>query len=788
MLADYATSRVPDRMLTSLLTKSYNVQTLLSLFDIHGSYFNQVHMSAFWTTLGKHSKRNPRQLGYLQMQLVRNATLFERVRTQTTRMIPDLGHREIGNVAHGMASAGIGSAGEWSQLWTTLATSCTERLPYMSEQGLVNVVWAFATSTHAAPPLYAEAHRLLLEKIENLTPQGLANAAWAFATARHDAPSYFVGLEEIIRERGVDAFKPQELCNVIWAYATCGIASEEIFDLAAEYMRENLSDFSPQGIANALWSFATLGHASPALFEAVARASIGRLRSFNQQELSLTAWAYATMAVPAPELFDALAVQATRRVNELNPQAVSNMAWAYATAGHEAPAMFDALTGQLLRNIRSFHPQGIAITTWSLATVGYNASVELQSVIFDEATRRITEFNQQGLSNLAWAAATLNTADRFPTHLYDAIAGQCIEVLDSFNQQGLANLLWSYAKQSVPADNLFRAVIPFVLDSSRKGTLTSLSLVSIMWSYAALGYAPQALFGPLAIVAHKRLDDLSAQGLANLAWSYAVADVAGPEIDSLFGDGAFVERCAIEIGEAQAYSSEGSMANEHLRQLHQWQLWRDERAAEALRRDGPTACVWPSLTEPMRANAAQTFAVLECQPSEFQRQVYEVVCSFCVNPEEEVITSLGYSLDIVARLPTAAVCDIDANDAGFADAAAAAVDLPPCQPLIDDAGVFPGDAATHLVGIEVDGPTHFLYRSRRPSGSTILKRRQLQRAGWRLVAVPYFEWREVSRYKHDREERHENRRRYIAQLLGVPYNLSADELAPAGDRGEKGAV
>ena len=115
MLADYATSRVPDRMLTSLLTKSYNVQTLLSLFDIHGSYFNQVHMSAFWTTLGKHSKRNPRQLGYLQMQLVRNATLFERVRTQTTRMIPDLGHREIGNVAHGMASAGIGSAGEWSQ-------------------------------------------------------------------------------------------------------------------------------------------------------------------------------------------------------------------------------------------------------------------------------------------------------------------------------------------------------------------------------------------------------------------------------------------------------------------------------------------------------------------------------------------------------------------------------------------------------------------------------------------------------------------------------------------------
>ena len=103
--------RVPDRMLTSLLTKSFNVQNLLGLFKLHGTYFNQVHVSAFWTTLGKHAKRNPRQLSYLQNQLVRNATLFERARVQTTRMIPELGHREICNVAHGeRARGGDGTA------------------------------------------------------------------------------------------------------------------------------------------------------------------------------------------------------------------------------------------------------------------------------------------------------------------------------------------------------------------------------------------------------------------------------------------------------------------------------------------------------------------------------------------------------------------------------------------------------------------------------------------------------------------------------------------------------
>ena len=423
---------------------------------------------------------------------------------------------------------------------------------------------------------------------------------------------------------------------------------------------------------------------------------------------------------------------------------------------------------------RSFHPQGIAIITWSIATSGFNASDELQQAIFSEATRRIGEFNQQGLSNLAWACTVINTSDRFPAKLYEAIAVQCIEVLETFNQQGLANLLWSFAKQGVAADDLFRAVIPHVLDSTRQGTITAHSLVSIVWSYAVLGYAPRGLYGPLAAVARARLDELTAQGLANLAWAYAVADVAGPEVDALFGDGAFVEQCAVDIGEARAYSSEGSTAHEHLRQLHQWQLWRDERAAAALQRDDPGS-VWPALPEPMREQAAHTFSSLEVSPSEFQRQVYVVVRSLGLAPVHEVTTALGYSLDIVARVPSTDVCEMTAAEAGFADAALAAVELPPCRPLIDDAGVFPGDPSSFLVGIEVDGPTHFLHRSTRPSGSTILKRRQLQRAGWRLVAVPYFEWRETSKYARSREERIENRRRYVAQLLGVKYEPLNDD-------------
>ena len=44
------------------------------------------------------------------------------------------------------------------------------------------------------------------------------------------------------------------------------------------------------------------------------------------------------------------------------------------------------------------------------------------------------------------------------------------------------------------------------------------------------------------------------------------------------------------------------------------------------------------------------------------------------------------------------------------------------------------------IAVEVDGPSHFLGRSHQPTGSTLLKHRQLSYFGWRLESVPYWEW------------------------------------------------
>ena len=55
---------------------------------------------------------------------------------------------------------------------------------------------------------------------------------------------------------------------------------------------------------------------------------------------------------------------------------------------------------------------------------------------------------------------------------------------------------------------------------------------------------------------------------------------------------------------------------------------------------------------------------------------------------------------------------------------------------------YPVDMAlpSQKVVIEADGPTHFTCNTKNPLGATDLKRRLLQKLGWNLVVVPYYEW------------------------------------------------
>ncbi|EOD30188.1 hypothetical protein EMIHUDRAFT_460698 [Emiliania huxleyi CCMP1516] len=79
------------------------------------------------------------------------------------------------------------------------------------------------------------------------------------------------------------------------------------------------------------------------------------------------------------------------------------------------------------------------------------------------------------------------------------------------------------------------------------------------------------------------------------------------------------------------------------------------------------------------------------------------------------------------------------------------------------------------IAIEVDGPSHFLRPDsqgvRAPSGTTMLKRRLLAAAGWRVISVPFYDW--------DRLNTADERQAYLERAVGPPC-AAAPQASPGG--------
>ena len=256
------------------------------------------------------------------------------------------------------------------------------------------------------------------------------------------------------------------------------------------------------------------------------------------------------------------------------------------------------------------------------------------------------------LAITAWAFAT---ASRAALALLDAIAAAAVPRLRDFNAHDFANMAWAFATTGQRAPALLDAIA--------------------------------------AAAAPPRLREFNAQELTNTAWAFAAADHLAP---ALFGSHVFEQLCA-----------ERCLAPEHLTQLHQWQLWQEERGA-----------AWPPLPSELAQRCRDAFSSEDGVASKLQRDVVASLLALELAPQEEVRTPQGYSLDAVVM------------------------------------------HGGREVAIEVDGPWHFCGRT--PTGATALKRRQLRAAGWALLPVPYWEWDALGSSKAAKQE-------YLrAALQGAP--------------------
>ena len=329
---------------------------------------------------------------------------------------------------------------------------------------------------------------------------------------------------------------------------------------------------------------------------------------------------------------------------------------------------------------------------------------------------------------------------------FEAILGRTLDDLEKFGFRELATTALGLAKiackvavddaegasEASCSRDLFEKIAARIVsfDQARLNEFDARHLANVSWAYSkAKEYRPE-LFERLASAAVERRDGFTPQGAANLLWAFAASGHLDhrlfasfmPALKAMLGefnaqDVANVAwaYAAANVDAPDLFDEEFSsaceergnlFARENLRQLHQWQLWQAEFGSEI------------QLSQSLRERCREAFVERAPEPSAMQRDVVAELSRISgANVREEELTESGYIIDALVEMHG------------------------------------------RRIAFEVDGPSHFVRR--RPTGSTILKRRQVAcLEGVEVVSVPYWAWDELGNDVIGKQ-------RYLRSLIGL---------------------
>ena len=374
--------RLEPRQLTNALSKARCGEDLLDLYAHHADDFNHVHVSAFWSRLGKLVRSNASE----RLWIGSSHGAFDQIRNHTEHTVALQPPRTLSNTAWGIAVSGFRQSRAWDSTWEAVSHASRKKCAEFVPQNLANVAWSFATAGYAAPQLFEAFSMETRRRLAALDAMRLRQAS--------DYVLRDAALVESVYKQNV--FSSQGYANIAWAFATAGERSPELFDaIAAEALRD-LRAFHMQGLTNLAWAFATAGHESPVLLRAIGDEMASRIDESVPQGLAISSWTFATVGEQAPRLFDAIAAEAVSRgIERFKTQGVANLAWAFASAAHPAPELFAAIAADAPRRLKHFRGQGIANVAWAFAKAGVAAPILFEEIALELRSRQ-GELTSQG--------------------------------------------------------------------------------------------------------------------------------------------------------------------------------------------------------------------------------------------------------------------------------------------------------------------------------------------------------------------------------------------------------
>ncbi|KAL7511545.1 hypothetical protein ACHAXN_008912 [Cyclotella atomus] len=349
-------------------------------------------------------------------------------------------------------------------------------------------------------------------------------------------------------------------------------------------------------------------------------------------------------------------------IEGFNGQDISNMVWAFATLNVEHPALFQSVGDHIegLDNLRSFNSQNLANIAWAYASLGI-----VHHALFEKVGNHIhrsgclESFKPQELTNIGWAYATgglqhFGLLKRVGNHIASVN-------FKWYKPQDFSNVVWAYAAAEVQHPALFERVGDHITQLDNLKAFTPQALANTVWAYATLGVQHPALhsrrkhlptlYGPSQLQISSDLtcfiegfNDFQAFDEQAFANIAWAYAVANVDAPTIF-NGTFTDALLKRV---HAFTVDGR------HQLYQWHIWQTKELSHA------------GLPEDAREQCYQTFATVDATVSRLQKDVVHELRSMDLKPAEKYVTPSGYSIDAFVE--------------------------------VDD----------RRVGIEVDGPSHFV--------------------------------------------------------------------------------